>query len=146
MRSTAAVLALTLGLAALAGGAGPARADAPAKQQVAQHKLTQLESYTEVEPMYATIIADGRPIGLLLVAIGLNTPDAGLRAHVNHSLPVLRDAYLRNMMQFAATAVRPWKQPDVNDVAARLQRVTDRMMGKKGAQVLLTEVAIHITR
>ena len=43
------------------------------------------------------------------------------------ALPLLRDAYLRNMMQFAATAVRPWKQPDVNDIARRLQRVTDRV-------------------
>ncbi len=146
MRTNAVVLALALGLAALAGGAGPARADAPAPTQMAQHKLTQLQSYAEVEPMYATIFADGRPIGLFLVAIGLNTPDTELRAEVAHALPVLRDAYLRNMMQFAATAVRPWKQPDVSEITARLQRLTDRMMRKKGAQVLLTQVAIRITR
>ena len=144
MRSKAAVLAL--GLLALAGGAGPARADAPAQGQMAQHKLTQLKSYAEVDPIYATIFSDGRPIGLLLVAVGLNTPDTSLRAEVAQALPVLRDAYLRNMMLFAATAVRPWKQPDVNEIAARLQRVTDRMMHKQGAQVLLTEVAIRITR
>ncbi|MBU6445487.1 MAG: hypothetical protein KGR48_16415 [Alphaproteobacteria bacterium] len=146
MRSSSLLPALALGLAVLAGGAGSARADGAGTQQAPQHKMTQLQSYVEVEPMYATIIDDGRPIGLLLVAVGLNTPDTALRAEVATALPVLRDAYLRNMMLFAATAVRSWKQPDVSEVAARLQRITDRMMHKKGSQVLLTNVAIRITR
>jgi len=42
--------------------------------------------------------------------------------------------------------VRPWQQPDVSVIADRLQRVTDRALKKKGARVLLAQVAMRITR
>ncbi|HEX3810381.1 MAG TPA: hypothetical protein VH000_07730 [Rhizomicrobium sp.] len=110
------------------------------------HKETQSESFIMIEPMYATIVDAGRPAGMLMVAIGLDIPDAKLRADANHAMPLLRDAYLRNLMVFTAASVRPWEQPDVNEIAARLQRVTDRALHKKGAQVLLAQVAIRVTR
>lgn len=114
--------------------------------QMAPHRITQLESYMALEPMYATILDGGRPIGLLLVAIGLNVPDAALRAKAKRALPLLRDAYVRNLIAFAAVAVRPAKQPDVTLIAKRLQRVTDRTLAGAGAQVLLGQVAIRITK
>lgn len=114
--------------------------------QMAPHRITQLESYMEIEPMYATILDGGRPIGLLLVAIGLNVPDAALRAKAKRAMPLLRDAYVRNLISFAAVAVRPSKQPDVTLIARRLQRVTDRTLAGAGAQVLLGQVAIRITK
>ena len=115
-------------------------------KKMASHKITQLESYVTVEPIYATVIDLDRPVGLLLVAIGLNIPDAELRAQAVHTMPLLRDAYLRNMVTFAASAVRPWKQPDVNIIASRLQHVTDRTLRKSGAQVLLSQVVVRITK
>lgn len=114
--------------------------------QMAPHRITQLESYMALEPMYATILDGDRPIGLLLVAIGLNVPDAALRAKAKRALPLLRDAYVRNLISFAAVAVRPAKQPDVTLIAKRLQRVTDRTLAGAGAQVLLGQVAIRITK
>ena len=122
--------------------AGPALAD----QSAPVHKVTQLESFVMVDPMYTTIVDSNRPVGLLMVAIGLNIPDAGLRAEAEHALPVLRDDYLRSLMTFTVTNVRPWRQPDVDEIAARLQRVTDRALKKQGAHVLLGDVAIRITR
>jgi hypothetical protein len=110
------------------------------------HKVTQSESFVMVTPMYTTIVDAERPIGLLMVAIGLNIPDAALRAETEHGLPVLRDDYLRSLMTYTTTSVRPWCQPDVNEIAARLQRVTDRALKKQGALVLLGDVQIRITR
>lgn len=120
----------------------PALAD----QSVPVHKVTQLESFVTVQPIYTTIVDGGRPIGLLMVAIGLNIPDADLRSETEHALPVLRDAYLRSLMTYTTASVRPWRQPDVNEIAERLQRVTDRALKKKGARVLLANVAVRITR
>jgi flagellar basal body-associated protein FliL len=137
MRSTA--LLSGLALLALVNGA---RADQPAPE----HKVTQSESYMMLEPMYATVTDAGKPSGLLMVAIGLDIPDPWLRAQVEHALPVLRDDYVRSLLNYAAAAVRPWQQPDVNEIAARLQRVTDRALHKTGAKVLLAQVAIRITR
>jgi hypothetical protein len=40
--------------------------------------------------------------------------------------------------------VRSWKQPDVTVIADRLQGVTDRALGRKGAKILLAQVAIRV--
>jgi|SRR5580704_1097806 hypothetical protein len=111
-----------------------------------EHKITQSESYTMFAPMYATIIAGDKPIGTLMVAIGLDIPDANLRADADHALPVLRDAYIRNLMAYAWSHVRPWVQPDVVEIAERLQSVTDKTLRKRGASVLLAQVMVRITK
>lgn len=135
------VLALSLAFASAA------RADGADDQQKAPvHKITQSPSYLMVDPMYATIIDDNKPCGLLMVGIGIDVPDATLRGETEHAMPVLRDAYIRNLMAFTTTSVRPWEQPDVTTIAERLQLVTDRTLGRKGARVLLAQVALHLSK
>ena len=133
--------ALVFALAALA--VMPARADDDKKAAV--HKVTQSKSYLMVDPIYATIVSNDRPAGLLMIGVGIDVPDETLRAEADHAMPVLRDAYVRNMMAFAATQVRTWRQPDVALIAQRLQGVTDRALGRKGARVLLAQVAMRLT-
>jgi len=132
--------ALLLALAVLTA---PAAADNDKKPPI--HKITQSVSYVMIDPIYATILDGNRPIGLLMVGIGLDVPDADLRARVNRDMPALRDAYVRSLMLFAATSVRSWRQPDVSAVADRLQRVTDRMLNHEGARILLAQVALRLT-
>ena len=133
--------ALVLALAALA--VMPARADDDKKAAV--HKVTQSKSYLMIDPIYATIVSNDHPAGLLMIGVGIDVPDEVLRAEADHAMPVLRDAYVRNMMAFAATQVRIWRQPDVALIAQRLQAVTDRALGRKGARVLLAQVAMRLT-
>jgi flagellar basal body-associated protein FliL len=115
-------------------------------QKAPTHKETQSESYTMLEPMYATVFDAGRPSGMLMVAIGLDIPNTKLRNDAARAMPLLRDDYLRNLMSFTSAAVRPWEQPDVAEIATRLQRVTDRALKKTGAKVLLAEVAMRVTK
>ncbi len=132
------------GFLALLTAAEPAEAaDSPAP---AQRKTTQSESYIQIEPLYASILDGNRPRGLLLVELGLDVPDATLRARVSQNLPALRDAYVSALLTYAATAVRPWRQPNVEDIANRMQLVTDRTIGKSGAKVLMAQTAIRLTR
>lgn len=140
MRPTLLVLVLA---AALATGIAARAEDAPKAQKAPEHKTTQSQSYIEIDPIYTTIVADNRAAGLLMVGAGLDVPDGKLRDEVNRSLPVLRDAYVRNLMTFTANMVRTDAQPDVGMIADRLQAVTDRALGKKGAKVLLAQVAIR---
>jgi hypothetical protein len=133
--------ALVLALTALA--VMPARADDDKKAAV--HKVTQSKSYLMIDPIYATIVSNDHPAGLLMIGVGIDVPDEALRAEADHAMPVLRDAYVRNMMAFAATQVRIWRQPDVALIAQRLQAVTDRALGRKGARVLLAQVAMRLT-
>jgi hypothetical protein len=141
MRSSARPAA-ALALAALL--AMPARA-AEDGDGGPKHKVTQSASYLMVEPMYSTILDGEKPVGMLMIGIGLDIPDEKLRTEAIHALPVLRDAYVRNLLNFSTTSVRVWKQPDVGTIADRLQRVTDRALGRKGAKVLLAQVAMRIT-
>jgi flagellar basal body-associated protein FliL len=111
-----------------------------------EHKLTQSKSYLSLEPIYTTIVDDNRAQGMLMIGMGLDVPDDALREVATRSMPVLRDAYVRNLMAFTATAVRTNAQPDVSLIADRLQNITDRALGKKGARILLAQVAIRVNR
>lgn len=111
-----------------------------------EHKITQSKSYSALDPFYTTIVADRQAAGMLMVGIGLDVPDEQLHAEVDRSMPVLRDAYLRNLMAFTASSVRTDEQPDVTRIAERLQAVTDRALKRKGAKVLLAQVAIRVTK
>jgi hypothetical protein len=127
--------------------AGLARADdTPDGQKAPEHRITQSPSYLMVDPLYETIIDDNKPCGLLMVGVGLDVPDPVLRAEVTRTMPVLRDAYVRSMMNFSTTSVHPWEQPDVEAIADRLQRVTDRALHRKGAKVLLAQVALRLSK
>ena len=139
---------LVLGLlAALAAGPLVHAEEAPAKdkdKKKSEHKITQSESYLSLDPIYTTIVDDDRSVGMLMVGIGLDVPDAALREEVDRSMPVLRDAYVRNLMAFSATSVRSNAQPDASLIAQRLQSITDHALGKKGAKVLLAQVALRV--
>jgi flagellar basal body-associated protein FliL len=111
-----------------------------------EHKVTQSVSYLMVDPIYTTIVGDNQASGMLMIGIGLDVPNAALRDEVTRSMPVLRDAYLRNLMAFTASSVRTDAQPDVVEIADRLQAVTDRALKRKGARVLLAQVALRVTK
>lgn len=145
MRSAHLLSALILAAAL----AVPARADDSAGDDSAkkpQHKVTQANSYLMLDPMYATILDGDRPVGMLMVGVGLDIPDAKLRAEAVHAMPVLRDAFVRNLMNFGTTAVRAEHQPDVFEIANRLQGVTDRALGRKGAKLLLAQIAMRVSK
>jgi hypothetical protein len=140
MRSLPLLLAFPI-LTALASA--PALAD---EQPAPVHKETQSESYMMIEPMYATVFDAGHPSGMLMVAIGLDIPNAKLRSDATRAMPLLRDDYLRNLMNFTSAAVHPWEQPDVAEIVTRLQHVTDRALHKTGAKVLIAEMSMRVTR
>jgi hypothetical protein len=130
------------GIALSVLGAGISQAaEAPA-----QRKTTQSESYVVIDPIYATILEGNKPRGLLMIEFGLDIPDGPLRTRVNNALPALRDAYVRSLIAYGATAVRPWRQPSVEDVAERMQVVTDGILGQEGAKVLMAQTAIRLTQ
>ena len=122
-----------------------ARAGDDDDQKKPEHKLSQAKSYLALEPIYTTIVDDNRAQGMLMIGMGLDIPDPTLREVADRSMPVLRDAYVRNLMAFTASSVRTDAQPDVDMIADRLQGVTDRALKKKGAKVLLAQVAIRVT-
>ena len=115
-------------------------------KKIPVHKITQSPSYLMIDPIYTTIMDGDKTDGLLMVGIGLDVPDAELRAQTEQAMPILRDVYVRSLMAFSATSVRPWCQPDVGAMADRLQRATDRVLRRPGARILLAQVAMRLTK
>ena len=130
--------------------AAPARADDGGGDatggKAPKHKLTQSDSYLMIDPMYLPIFDGDRPIGMLMIGVGIDIPDTKLRDEANRAMPILRDGYVRNLMNFSATSVRSWRQPDVVAISDRLQGVTDRVLRRKGARLLLAQIAMRITK
>lgn len=139
MRISIAALTFLLTLGTLPSALADGDEPAPA------HKVTQSESYIMLAPMYATVMDGEHPAGMLMVAIGLDIPNAPLRAEVTRAMPLLRDYYVRSLMSFAWTHVKPTQQPDVVEIADRLQRITDRALHRTGAKVLLAQVASRVS-
>ena len=138
------ILAILLA-AGLAAPAVAAEGKAEARKPPV-HKITQSDSYMMIDPIYTSIFDGDRPVGMLMVGIGLDVPNSELREKADRDMPALRDAYVRSLMSFAAISVRAWRQPDVGEIADRLQRVTDRMLGRKGARLLLAQVAMRLKK
>jgi flagellar basal body-associated protein FliL len=138
-------LILAAALLLLPGLAQPVLAAEAAKkpQKAPEHKVTQSESWVEMQDFYTAIVSDGRATGMLMVRVGLDVPDVRMRENASRSMPVLRDAYLRSLMAYTATHVRLDSPPDVVAIADRLQGITDRALKKKGARILLRQVALR---
>ena len=126
---------------ALSAGEVPAAENA---SEGGGHKATSSTSFVAFDPFYSTVLDGERARGLLMVEMGLDVPDEKLRERVNLALPTLRDAYVRSLSAYATTAVRLYRQPNLEDIVARMQAVTDQMLGKKGAaKVLMVQMAVR---
>lgn len=133
-------LALALALAAPAAANEGAPAKKPEKQE---RKITSSPAWISVEPITVAILRQNRIQGIFLVEFGLDIQDDALRARADESLPRLRDAWLRNISDLAATRVRVGRQADLDILANRLQGTTDQILGGTGAKVLLLQAVVR---
>jgi hypothetical protein len=94
------------------------------------------ETFIQLPSLTATIFrADGRR-GVLTVDIGLDIPDGGLRQRATASIPLLRDAYTRQLLIYAP-GIPPGAPPNPDIIGTELQRATDQTLGRPGAKLLL---------
>ena len=98
-------------------------------------------SFTRLPTVTATIARpDGRR-SMLSIEVGLDTPDAALRARIAQSQPRLSAAYNSAAGRFAAS-LRPGFPPDVEALIRALQTATDQTLGRPGGRVLIGTVLI----
>lgn len=82
--------------------------------------------------------SDGR-LGVMTVETGVDAHDAALAVRVTQSAPRLRAAYAAVVQQTAA-AMLPGAPPDVERLVVQLQAATDRVLGRRGARLLIGTV------
>lgn len=108
--------------------------------------LSTSPSYIGLDPIYTTILDGDVVVGTLMLGIGLDVPDQQLHDEIVQTLPRLRDIYLRSMLSYTASGVRTWRQPDAEEIVARLQAATERHYKRKGVKVLLAQLAMRLNR
>jgi hypothetical protein len=91
--------------------------------------------------MSATMNATGARRGILTVEAGVDIPDDKLRGLAEKSLPRLRAAYVQVLQAYAAS-LPPRTPPNPEFIGTELQRETDRVLGKKGARLLLGAILV----
>lgn len=163
MRTASAFFAALFATAVLTGGAAAAEGaaaggkNAPEKKQTiaegqkkkndkdTAHVVSTSPSYIGIDPIYTTILDGDAVVGTMMLGIGLDVQDPRLHDEVSHKMPELRDLYIRSMLYYTSVSIRPWRAPDVVDIAAKLQEATDKRMKRKGAvRVLLAQVAMRL--
>lgn len=133
------LIAAALAVPAVASEAAPA----PKKPDKQERKITSAESWVSVEPIAVAILRQNRIQGMFLVEFGLDIQDEKIRSKANETLPRLRDAWLRNVSDLAATRMRVGRQADLDVLTSRLQATTDQMLGGAGAKVLLLQAVVR---
>ena len=127
-----------LALAALAA----LTALAPATVAADEKKKTGGESYIPITTLTAYTVQPGARRGVLTVDCGIDIPDAALREQAELILPRLRAAYVQQM-QIYAGGLPSGAPPNPDYIARTLQRVTDEVLGRRGARVLMGAVLIN---
>lgn len=136
-----------LGIAALA--AAPALAGPPAgpprggEDGPEGRVLTHVNRYVRMEPLLATVQADYRVQGILLVGVGLDVPKSRDRTLVAEREVWLRAAYSEVMMTYGGRIYRWGEVPNAALIADLLQQATDRIIGPDRATVILDSVMLN---
>ncbi len=137
--SLAIFMALTLSTTVATGGEPAKPKGAPPKRPP-----TSLKSWVMVDPFTISVIQDGEVRGTFTVNFGMDVPDNTLREKAETLMPRLRDAWLRSLNLYAATALRPRRQADINELSTRIQQTADEVLGKPGAKVLMAQALVDI--
>ena len=127
-----------LAFAALAVVTPGLMAAAPAKEE---KKKGGGASFLQINTLTASIMrANGRR-GVLTVESGLDIPNEKLRAKADSVLPRIRAAFVQSL-QIYASGMSPGQIPNAEILTKLLQRETDRVLGEKGARLLLGTMLI----
>ena len=129
------LIALTFALAA-------AVAPLAAHGQDSEKKKGGGITFVQFRTLTATVFrGDGRR-GVLTVEAGVDVADAGLRARVNMSQPLLRAAYIQFLAAYAG-GLTPGAPPNADYLSQQLQQQTNIVLGRPGAKLLLGTILIN---
>jgi hypothetical protein len=115
---------------------------AHASEKKAEKKKGGGESYIQIPTLAATTTTANGRRGVMTVETGVDVPDGALRSRCEASLPRLRAAYAQ-VVQIYAAGLAPGAAPNADFLALALQRETDKVLGRKGARLLLGAILVN---
>lgn len=123
----AALLALAPGVAAASGG---------------EKKKGGGVSFVQIQTLTTSILRRNGSRGVMTMEVGIDVPDEKLRGLATQSTPRLRAAYAQ-VLQIYASGLPAATPPDPDYLAQKMQRETDRLLGKPGAKLLVGTILVN---
>ena len=99
-------------------------------------------TYVALDTLTATIRRGNGRRGVLTVQASLDVPDARLRARAESVVPRIRAALVQTLQTYAS-GMTPGLPPNGDVLGGALQRETDRVLGQRGAKVLIGTMLIN---
>src|SRR5947208_2773341 len=98
--------------------------------------------FLQLKTLAASTQRCGSARGVLTVEVGVYITDPKLRDLAELEQPVLRDAFV-TVLQPYALGLPPGSPPSADYIALTLQRETDRVLGRRGAKLLIGSILIN---
>ena len=127
-RAPALILTCLLASASLAPSA--ALANSGTKEKAAA------VTYVALQPLTASAVRNDGRKGVLVLETGIEAHDPVLMERVQASTPRLRAAFAQVLMIYAS-GLRRGAAPDIDYLGNEMQKAADKVLGRKGAKVLL---------
>lgn len=100
------------------------------------------QRYLQMKTVAVSIVHMGGRRGVLTVEVGVDVPDPSFRNRIELYLPLLYSAYVSALQPYAL-GLSPGQPPNADYIALTLQRETDRVLGRKGAKLLLGSILMN---
>jgi hypothetical protein len=100
------------------------------------------DSYVQLQTLAVSTVRPGGRHGVLTVEVGVDATDAALRDKVDLCTPLLRSAYISALQPYGL-GLQPGSMPSADYISMTLQRETDRVLGRRGARLLLGSILIN---
>jgi hypothetical protein len=100
------------------------------------------QPYLQLDTIAASVVRPNGRHGVLTVEVGLDAGDPALRDKLELYQPMLRSAYVSALQPYAL-GISPGAPPNADYIAAVLQRETDRVLGRRGARLLVGSILIN---
>ncbi len=100
------------------------------------------QSYLPLRTVAASIVRTNGRRGVLTVEVGIDATDAALRDKAELYQPMLRSAYVSALQPYAL-GLGQRKAPNADYISLTLQRETDKVLGQKGAKLLLGTILVN---
>ena len=104
------------------------------KKSVGKHVFIKLE------PLISPVLDDRSIKGKITLVLRLHLIDTAVEEKVRHRIPQLNDAYLNYMYRYGSSAASTGVM-QLESVLGTLQRLTNKILGKKIVTVLIDEVS-----
>ena len=99
-------------------------------------------SYMQIDSIAVSVMRPGGRRGVLTVEVGVDQPDPALRDKLDLYVPPLRSAYVSALQPYAL-GLPPGLPPNADYISMTLQRETDRVLGRRGAKLLIGSILVN---